>query len=271
MAQRFTKVRVLLTSVLFICLAGFSLIQAARGQDAKAESDKAKARELWEMAIKAKGGREKLLQVKCLYLVSEDRNEPLHYFFVFPDLEFTYGYVRARERTSITIYNGKLGVNWWRVDDFPTVFRKSNKDDAAWMRFRQIQLLLFSGSAEPTPISARKKRDGFKKVDVVQTDWDGWRIDYYLDPKSHLPVKVAYSASPIKEPLEVDEEVELQDYEEISGVMLPRKLKVSHTTYSAKWEEKLRFEINPDYNPQIFENEPTPKMGPEAWRPKPKP
>ena len=71
-----------------------------------------------------------------------------------------------------------------------------DEDDTALKRV-QFTLLLMTRWLEPDPLRARKARLGLKRVDVVETDADGRRVDYYLDPESHLPVKVVSATSSI--------------------------------------------------------------------------
>lgn len=259
-------------AVLLMAIASNPVAVSSASSASVDDRDKSRPVDLWEAAIAAKGGRERLRSVNSLYMaVEQPGGDRAYYLYVFPDREFTYLYGAQREDTVINIYNGQLGVNWWQPGNHPAQFRRSkpeNMDDIGLKR-AQFTLMLATRWLEPKPMRARKDWLGLKRVDVVETDADGWRVDYYLDPKTHLPVKVvSASASITRDEGNLNYEVKLEDYEEINGVMMPRK--VTHTTTytrsTRKWTERVRYEINPGYSDKVFEQGPTSKMGPEVWR-----
>src|ERR1700674_2702431 len=74
------------------------------------EDSRAQAQHLWEQAIGAKGGWEKLRRVTSMFIAIEipggDRDYDL---YVFPRRYLNYSYGARREDTVITIFNGDLG------------------------------------------------------------------------------------------------------------------------------------------------------------------
>jgi len=52
----------------------------------------------------------------------------------------------------------------------------------------------------------------------------------------------------------------------VSGVMMPHMAVHTFTFNSSNWKDRPTFEINPQYDPQFFEQPPTARMGPESWR-----
>jgi hypothetical protein len=277
MAKKFTLVKMGLTGAILFFLVftrSSTEAQADKRQNDKPDSERAKAQVLWEATIKAKGGREKLHRINAIYVISEAGNQRYHQLLALPDCEFMYLYFKPRESTILNIYNGKRGINWWQPGSASASIKYAKDSDVEYdfpIKASQIVYLLSTLWLEPKPVQVRKERIGLKRIDVIETDWSGWRIDYFIDSQSQLPIKIAYGSSTKRNAQAMNREIELGEYREVTGVMLPHKLRVSHTTNSSKWEERLRFEINPEYDEQIFENAPTPKMGPEAWRPKPQP
>lgn len=261
-------------AVVFICLltAGAGI---APGQDRQAQEGR-EAQRLWEEAVKAKGGREKLHGVSSLYVATEQPEGDLVYeFFVFPGRAYTYLYGAKRKDTVVDIYNGEAGVSWWQPRPHPAQLirlKPGHENDMA-IRRAQFTLLLTTRWLEPKPLRARKAWLGLKRVDVVETDAGGWRVDYYLDPKSRLPVKVVSATSAVSraEGL-MNYEVSLGDYEEIDGIQMPRKITHKQIfSYTQKWDERIsRYEFNPGFDEKVFERAPSAETGPEAWRgPKP--
>ena len=119
----------------------------------------------------------------------------------------------------------------------------------------------------PTPIGSRKEWNGLERVDVVETEANGWKVDYYLSSRTYLPIKVVLPNGPVSRAKgEKNQEVRLADYKEVDGVMLPHSVSYAFTTNPEKRKDRLTFEINPAYNLKVFENPPTRKMGPESWR-----
>lgn len=228
----------------------------------------ARALELWEKVVAAKGGRDRLRQITSLY-VAADLGEGFREctLYVFPDYRFEYSYWAARERTDIDVSNGRKGITWWQVDGDTARPRKYVAEDVYLHLLPQFIYLLITHDLDPVPLGSRKDSIGLTRVDVVETNANGWRVDYYLDSKTHLPVKVVLPWGPrARANGEMDQQVKLEDYTEVDGVMMPRKATYSFTTSPVRRTDRLTFEINPKYDQSIFEQPPTPKMGPEAWR-----
>jgi hypothetical protein len=191
-------------------------------------------------------------------------------FYVFPDYSFDYSYWRYRESTNIKVYNAKRAITWWLPRD-SAIPRKSLPDDACSNTIAQFMYLMVTSWLDPKPLHTRKEWIGLKHVDVVEVDANGWRVDYYLDPKTYLPFQVV---SPYGEMSRAKDELEqvvrLDDYSLIDGVMMARKLSYSYTYPNARrrWTEQVTCELNPPYDPQFFEQSPTARTTPESWRPK---
>lgn len=86
---------VFITCLLLTLLApAFSVAQvAASAQD----SEKQRAQQLWEEAIAAKGGRERLRNVSSLFVKTElDGGDREYSLYVFPDYIFDYGYIAEK-------------------------------------------------------------------------------------------------------------------------------------------------------------------------------
>lgn len=251
----------LIASICFVALVG-------GGKNASAEEPKAQARQLWEAAITAKGGCKRLRSISSLFVKADiGGGDRVYTLYVFPDYKFEYSYWAQRERTDILVYNAMRNITWWQLNGEAAKPLKSDNGDVYSNILPQIMYLLMSKDMEATPVGNRKERIGLKRVDVVETDVNGWRVDYYLDPDTHLPIKLAFPGGPeARAKGEMNHLITLEDYVDVAGVMMPRQAIHSFTFNLPKRTDRLTFEINPKYDQSIFEQPPTPKMGPEAWR-----
>src|SRR5205085_10141357 len=109
---------------------------------------------------------------------------------------------------------------WWQTNGHEASPKRSDEVDAAQNLMAQFTYLLVTQWLEPKPLSARTEHIGFKRVDVVEVDANGWRIDYYLDTKTHLPIKIVSAHGPISHAQALmNQEVSLEDYAEVDGIM----------------------------------------------------
>jgi hypothetical protein len=255
-------------AVLLIANSPLVLTTRAGGKKFWAEDSQARVRELWEEAVAAKSGRDRLSRISSLYVAAgQGHGARQSGLYVFPYYAFDYSYDPGRERSDINVRNVRRGISWWQLNGNPAKLIKPDDEDAYLIILPQIVYLIISKELNPVPLRSRKAWLGLKRVDVVEVDAKGWLVDYYLDPKTHLPIKVVLPFGPrARSNGEMDQDVLLEDYAEIDGVMMPRRVSDSYTTSPLKWTERLTFEINPKYDPTIFEQPPTAKMGPEAWR-----
>jgi hypothetical protein len=260
---------VIVATLLIASIPPSKLIARAGAKDDSAENTQARARELWDKAVAAKGGRERLRKISSLYVASILPGPDRDYgFYVFPDYSFDYSYWRYRESTNIKVYNAKRAITWWLPRD-SAIPRKSLPDDACSNIIAQFMYLMVTSWLDPNPLRTRKEWVGLKRVDVVEVDASGWRVDYYLDPKTYLPFQVVSPYGEMSRAKgEMRQVVRLENYAEVEGVMMPRKLAYSYTSNPQKWTEHVSYEINPSYDPQFFEQPPTARTLPESWRAK---
>lgn len=250
-----------------LMLMSMSASVLAFGDDKQAEQEQ-KARKLWEAAVAAKGGRERLHVVRSLYIAAEAKSGSRNYdLYVFPDRSFQYSYWAAYERTDVDVFNGRRNVTWWQEGSDPAQVLKDNESAVDHMKRDQMLFLLVTKWLDPKPLRTRKEWIGLKRVDVVETDVGGWRVDYYLDPKTYLPVRVMFGLSYLERAKgKINRVVDMSDYAAVAGIMMPQKLTYSFTDGPEKSVQQAKYEINVEYDEQIFERPPTPRMSPDSWR-----
>ena len=252
-----------------VLIAECLLPSASAGVAVSDDETAAHARELWEKVLVAKGGRERLRKITNLYIAADQGHGYRQLTFnVFPDYRFDFSYDPKGENTSIEVSNARKGIVWWQVINEAKP-REYEVEDVYLNLLPQVIYLLVTSDVDPVPLRLRKERMGLERVDVIEVDAQGLRVDYYIDPKTHLPLRaVLPQGLRARNRGNMDHIVTLDDYAVIDGVMMPHK--VTHTfTYSAeKLVDRLKFEINAAYDPQVFEDAPTPRTRAEAWRAK---
>jgi hypothetical protein len=224
--------------------------------------------QLWNLVLSAKGGRQRLETVSSMYVSTKAQSGSAnHDLYVFPDFSFSYSYWPSRERVDIVVYNAKRSVSWWQEGADAAQVERDTETASEAMKEALFTFLLHSKWINAQPLRIRKERTGLKRLDVVETDVDGWRVDYYLNSTTHLPLKVVYGYSKIERAEGVmNRIVRLEDYKEVGGIMMPHRLIFSFTDGPEKSDQRATYEINVDYDEAIFEHPPTPGMKPNAWR-----
>lgn len=241
----------------------------------ESESSQSEAKQLWEKTIAAKGGREHLRNITCLYVKRiQPEGDRDYQFFVFPDFSFNYTYGGRLEDSAMEVYNHGKAITWWlpsTTNVAQAIPRERKGDDPSSNIIAQFLYLMVTNWMDPKPLRVRKERLGLKRLDVIEVDANGWPVDYYLDPKTLLPIQVVSAYGQMShEKGEKEQVVKLEDYAPVDGVMMPRKLSYSYTYANARrrWTENVSYELNPAYDSQFFEHPPTPRTLPDSWRAK---
>ena len=79
----------------------------------------------------------------------------------------------------------------------------------------------------PVPLRARTEGKGKKQLDVVETQVGKTRVDFYLDRKTRLPVRLVtewYGGITQATGRLGSMTVELEDYAAVEGIMMPRRV-----------------------------------------------
>jgi hypothetical protein len=223
---------------------------------------------LWEQAIAAKGGREQLHQVTNLVMSYREtvRNflgfavhqGVVERLYVFPNRSWGWddglpppfrlstSWLDVEQNRRCTIYAGSAA---------PICGPAKQKGSPADEGITQVQYLYLMETkwVKPTPISVTKGNIGLKQVDVLHTRFDDKRVDYFLDRKTHLPVRVAVF---YKESERAMLMFDFSDYVTVNGIQMPGRQK----------KGKINFQINAAYDENIFTRSPSVEAGPKAWQ-----
>ncbi len=223
---------------------------------------------LWEQAIDAKGGREQLYGVSSLVMSYRETVRNLlgvavhrgivERLYVFPDKSWGWDDgLPSPFRLSVRLLNleRNLRCNLHAGTSVPVCGSAKQGSSPVDEGLTQVQYLYLMETrwVKPVPLSVTSGYVGLKKVDVLHTRFENKRVDYFLDRKTHLPVRVAvFYGGGDRATITVD----LSEYESVNGIQMPGKQK----------RGKISFQINPDYDEGIFIRPLSVEAGPHAWQ-----
>jgi len=214
--------------------------------------------EVWEQAVKAKGGRDRLRSVHSLavYMKPADVNlagPPANWLCVFPDRYFEFdgggrGSQRAIvvDRTADRVAMDATGI--------PRNARHLTSYEHDRLALHQIVFLLESAWLQPRPVEVRHN------VLVVEAAGRTYKLSLN---SANLPERVLSPPIHGQKP-KIQFDYRLQRYHDFEGVMLPARVTSIDGTREAIWD--VDYEIDAKYNPKLFERMPDLANGPEPWR-----
>jgi hypothetical protein len=231
-----------------------------------------RAQDLWEKAIAAKGGRERLHSVNSLLFM---RGTPpyLTKLFVFPDRFWSWDDNRPSPiGPAVEMYNLADGTGYIAYDEFPKgapARRLSNFAGHAKAAIREGTLLYLMESRwlKPRPLRAEESELDGKSVDVVYAEADGRIVAFTLDKQNHLPIAVTtYSRPKERELLSEGMRPEgfcihLSDYKLVGGIAMPTSAKYGPGGWGSE-----SIEINVQYDERVFKQPPSIGRGALAWK-----
>lgn len=222
---------------------------------------------LWEQAIAAKGGREALHKVDSLAMSYHEtvRNflgipvhrGPVERLYVFPDQSWEWDDgLPPPFRLSVRLLNIERNLRCYLYAGAPapTCGPPAQGNSPSDEGITQVQYLYLMETrwVKPIPVGVSKDNIGFKKVDVLHTRLGNKRIDYFLDRKTHLPLRVSMFQGNSDRALTID----VSEYVNVAGVQMPAKQK----------RGKITFQINPTYDESVLTTPPSIETGPKAWK-----
>ncbi len=270
----------LLGSALIIYGAGTVMSENTwrKNSNPTAQSTQKEAAQLWEQAIAAKGGRERLHRVRNMVISSRaeygthlgKRNswnqEELD---VFPNKKWHWSDMRPDVfGLRVEMYNYERRVFYISTPDAPEKETRQIPDYKTWERSTllndQVLYLMETSWVKPEPIAIYRSTVNGQTVDIVETQVFNERIDFALDSITHLPSRISYYNKSItgRGPLTISN-VDLSDYVEVNEIKVPRKVKPENgSVFSTK------IQMNVEFNEEIFTGPKAIEAGPEVWRPK---
>ena len=246
-----------------------------------AQEDRRTAQALWEEAIAARGGRERLAGIRSFAILQKTRFRGFMTRDVargkvdqivceLPDKWWEFlDYRPGLMGYSVEVVDTLTGLGWASLSGTPArPFRRPDTNAAYRMRQLQYVYFLQTRSVQPRPRGASRVRLGLRSADRVDTVMDDESVVFYFDPATHLPLRIETSRKITLKPPRPEVKgtgqlkyvFELADYQEVGGVKVPGRVKLGGDAAES------RVEINPDYDPSIFTNPPASDATIDSWR-----
>ncbi len=262
------------------CLtAAVLLTVGASAQGSNADRKRAEA--LWEEAIRAKGGRERLHAVENLLISSSvdvraKRGSAItetERLYVMPGrawiFKLTPDYDVSLEATVINPDRSLCSVTMYPVGNSGSVPGLSlclPTTPLEYLVQDPVIYLMETRWVKPVPVRARTEGEGGKRIDVVETLVGRTRVDFYLHRKTRLPFKLVTDQFDGVPQLtdKMGLTVYLEKYEAVDGIQMPRRVTRQPTVMESTVEEfrhdieSARYKFNVSYDEKIFE-QPVPK------------
>jgi hypothetical protein len=256
-----------------------ALLSVALTHAHASQTDQQTAAAIWEQAIAAKGGRERLAAIHSFAIHEKTVfNHPVagiaagkvdQVVCVLPDRWWEFlDYRPGKMGYSVTSADARTGLGWSTMGGPARPYLRPNTGLAHRLRRLQYVYFLETSAVRPTPTRASRVRRGFRAVDRIEAAFDVDIIVVDLDVDTHLPIRVE-TITPntlppprpgMKPPGDTKFVYELSQYEGIGGIKVPTRLKLGGDTTRAQ------VEINPDYEPSIFTTPPSPDATADSWK-----
>jgi hypothetical protein len=213
--------------------------------------------EVWEQAVKAKGGRDRLHSVHSLAIYMKPAEVQLtgpltNWLCVFPDRFFEFDQPGGSKHAMVVDETAdRVAID---ATGEPRNARHLTPAEHDRLALNQLVFLLESAWLQPRPVEVRHN------VLVVEASGRTYRL--FLNNES-LPERIQSPPIPGQKP-KIQYEYKLQHYRDFQGVMLPAR--IASTGRLHEWTWDVDYEIDAKFNPKLFERMPDLRDGPEPWR-----
>jgi len=244
---------------------------------------------LWEEAIRAKGGRERLQSIQNL-LISSTIDVRTQRGFNLTDTERLYV---MPKKAWIYTFTPQLDVsldatvmdierNFCMVtlapasNDVPSLSMCLSSTPIKFLIQDPVIYLMETKWVRPEPLGFHSEGKGKKQLDVIETKVGQLKVDFYLDRKSRLPIRLVtdwfggITQATLRGGLVT---IELEDYVAIDGILMPRRVtrelegNVPVGEVFGRDTERASYQFNVTYNPKIFESPASKKLKRHDWKP----
>ena len=259
---------------LFLLIFLASIVPVAASQTNNPQLSR--AQEVWEEAIRAKGGREKLEAVRNIFISSRSKywhglkryevfSQTLN---VFPGKMWWWQDYRPDVfGLTVELYDFDRGIKYYTSSDVPPPApHLIDLGETSLSRtYGLLGYLMETKWLKPTITGVSEKKVKRKKVDVVHTflvdtvadsTVEYFYLDFWIDRTSRLPVRVSFSRTH-RGHSGSSMDVSLSSYVDVNGVKVPSK----------EGGDKVLVMLNVDYNDELFSKPPSLAAGPDAWKP----
>src|SRR5689334_21700927 len=175
-------------------------VRVMSGLDARPD-DRSPAETLWDQAIAAKGGRDRLNGIQSFAIKERARfDKPARpdmavgqveqIVVQLPDLWWSFSdYRPGKMGYCVRVVNTTTGRHWATSGGAAS---KTAPDRSTGERLRRFEYVYFLETRwlQPTPLRASRAQLGRHPVDRVETAIDDQPVLFDLDVESHLPVRI---------------------------------------------------------------------------------
>lgn len=296
------SVTLLFDLLVVLVVLAFSI--SVKGQVEATDVNRARARQLWEEALQAKGGRDRLHSVQSFLItgeihvdaVSGSHMTEVQWLHALPGKAWLYEYTpEFKVYLDATVINIERNLCMKTLSpakgDVPSLSLCLPTTYAERLIQNPSIYLMETKWIRPEPIRTYEGRRGLKRVDVVETAVGNLRVDFYLDRKTRLPVKlVTDEYGGINEETQaMGLTVYFDNYVAIDGIQMPTRVvreprHVSLNEFSVpslvlshepRFPEKVRrdielltYKFNVEYDETIFNGPASRKVKATDWKPR---
>jgi hypothetical protein len=285
--------------IVYLCASStLTFIAVAQVLAQTTDANRQQAQMLWEEAIRAKGGRERLQSIQSFLISSSidiqayDGNsftetERLYampgnawIYKLTPSLDVSLeGLVINNDRNVCTVTFSPAN------NEIPPVSRCPPTRLIEFLIQDPVIYLMETRWVRPIPISTRTEKKGRRPVNVIETKTGELRADFYLDAKTQLPTKmitdylVGFSWATMRMGLTI----EFSNYVAVDGIQMPRtvtrtlnfklgasagiRTQNSLTSVTRRDTEHARYKFNVVYDSTIFDHPIPKKVKRNGWKP----
>lgn len=226
--------------------------------------DQTRAEEVWEKAIQAKGGRERINAVRNI--LRTEKNSSKYLSVTLTDLPAkVWSWDKTQKPIGLwgTVADVEKNVEY-AVNEYSKQADKTDAANAAFfVRRQQISILLETRWLKPELLSARKEKVENRSYDVVETRIEGERnrIDFYFDEKTHLLYMLDFIDMKTGKSYQW---TRYYNYTTVDGIQVP-------TEYNSRFvgrKTPVKIDFNVEYDETVFEKQPSIKATPNDWKKK---
>lgn len=236
-----------------------------------------KAQQVWEKAITAIGGRERVLDIKNLLYF--DKKKTVVSLDVFPDKFWYWRKDRQPIGTSVLTYDFSKNIAYDIKDDkHPFSYPLTNQTKESILAGK-VMSLLETKSVKPKLLGYESTKINNQEYDVICTEitypdnqkdqkQETLSVDYIFDQGTHLLFRSVWN---------FDKSIgggywaiEYSNYTEVKGIKFASKIRSKHH-YERDWTDFIEYttEVDVDYRQDLFDKPPLIKDGPDGWKKKP--
>ena len=226
--------------------------------------------DVWEKVLAAKGGRDRLLQVRSFAWASDSGpgsagSERYQFVMMLPDRYWSWEDHRpGRMGFGAEVWNAVTKQHWMGRNGGPaSVVSWDGPTERARLRMRrENQLVFLLETSFVAPTVHRATAAAGDRIELDGTAPGFASLKYLIDRRSYLPVRITLTpelpvAGSNKTTIGVPVTYDIAAYASYGGLQLPSQIAGLGT---------LTYVVNPDLNPKLFETPPNGVTSGNAWR-----